>query len=352
MSKASLQTVRDAVKRSTFDPAYYIFGEDDFQKEDALKQLQTAALDPATRDFNLEARRGADLDAATLASLLSTPPMMAERRVVVIRDVTALKKDARKTLDAYLEKPASDLVVLLTAPSDAKPDPGLSKLATPLKFDELSGDRLPKWISHLVGSVHGTSITPEAIELLISSVGSDLYQLSMEIDKLASYAQDSAIDESAVTAVVGVTPGETLADFLDAVAARQAGIALPLVPLVLSQPKTSGVSVVMALATQMIAIGWGRARLDEGVSRPKLAQEYFEFLRTSGGAYTGRSWGSAASSWTKFVSSWKPGEIDRALDTLLEADSALKESRVSSEEQLLSGVVLALCPIDKVSAAA
>ena len=97
MSKAALQTVRDAIKRSSFEPAYYIYGEDDYQKEDAVKQLQLAALDPSTRDFNLEIRRAADLDAGNLSTLLSTPPMMAERRVVVIRDVGGLKKDSRRS---------------------------------------------------------------------------------------------------------------------------------------------------------------------------------------------------------------------------------------------------------------
>ncbi len=36
---------------------------------------------PSTRDFNLDIRAAAELDAETLGSLLGTPPMMAERRV-------------------------------------------------------------------------------------------------------------------------------------------------------------------------------------------------------------------------------------------------------------------------------
>ena len=243
-------------------------------------------------------------------------------------------------------------MLLLTAPAGAKADASLSALATPLKFDELSVDRLPKWIAHLAKTTHGVGITPEAVELLISSVGSDLYQLSMELDKLASFSQGSEINAAAVSAVVGVTPGETLPDFLDALGERQLVKALPLIPLILSQPKTTGVSVLMALSTQMLAIGWGRARLEEGLPRPRLASEYFDFLKQSNGAYTGRSWGSATSSWTKAVGSWSATEVDRVLDVLLEADYALKESRVSSEEQLVANVVLAICSAESASAAA
>src|SRR6185295_12390644 len=119
---SSLKTLRDTLKRRSFDGAYYIVGEDDYQKDDAVRQLVDAALDPASRDFNLDVRRGAELDAETLGILLSTPPMMAERRVVVIRDAGTLKKDARRALDEYLKQPTDDTLLILTCPAGSKTD--------------------------------------------------------------------------------------------------------------------------------------------------------------------------------------------------------------------------------------
>ena len=159
------------------------------------------------------------------------------------------------------------------------------------------------------------------------------------------------IGEDAVAAIVGVRRGETQADLLDAVADRNASRSLELIPHVLAQPKTTAVSVVMALSTQMLAISWGRARLDEGLSRARLAQEYFDLLKETG-AFTGRSWGSATAVWARAAERWSREALDRALDSLLEADIALKESRVSSEEQLLATVVLSLCAADERNAAA
>src|SRR5467141_2852355 len=99
MSASSLKTLRDAIKRRSFAGAYFVTGEDDYQKDEAVRQLVEAALEPASRDFNLDTRRAAELDPETLAVLLSTPPMMAERRVIVLREVNALKKDAQNALD-------------------------------------------------------------------------------------------------------------------------------------------------------------------------------------------------------------------------------------------------------------
>ena len=353
MSASSLKTLRDAIKRRSFDGAYFIWGEDDYQKDDAIRQLIEAALDPGARDFNLDTRRSAEIDAETLGVLLSTPPMMAERRVIVLRDVGALKKDARKVLDQYLKSPAPDLLLLMTGAAGSKADTGLSASSTSLQFDPLTGDRIPRWITHRVTSELGLTITEPAIELLQAAVGSDLHQLAGELDKLASYIEGHSqeIGEEAVAAVVGVRRGETQADLLDAVADRNAPRALGLISHVLAQTKTTGVSIVMALATQMLAISWGRSRLDEGLPRARLAQEYFDLLKATG-AFTGRPWGSAAAVWTRAADRWSRESLDRALDSLLEADIALKESRVSSEEQLLATVVLSLCAADDKSAAA
>jgi DNA polymerase-3 subunit delta len=228
----------------------------------------------------------------------------------------------------------------------------VSSAATPLQFDPLSGDRIPKWIVHHATAVLGVAISESAIELLHAAVGNDLHQLSAELDKLASYVEgrDQEIGEEAVAAVVGVRRGETLSDLLDAVADRNAARALDLVPHVLAQPKTTGVSVVMALSTQMLAISWGRAKLDEGLPRARLSQEYFNLLKETG-AFTGRPWGSATAVWARAAERWSRQSLDLALDSLLEADVALKESRVSSEEQLLASLLLSLCA-GEVSAAA
>jgi DNA polymerase-3 subunit delta len=353
MSASSLKTLRDAIKRRSFDGVYYISGEDEYQKDDAVQQLVGAALDPGATDFNLDTRRSAELDAETLGVLLSTPPMMAERRVIVLREVGMLRKDARKVLDQYLTHPAPDLLLLMTGTAGSKADATLSASSTVLQFDPLTGDRIPRWIAHKATSELGVKISEPAIELLQAAVGNDLHQLSGELDKLASYIEGHGeeIGEDAVAAVVGVRRGETQADLLDAVADRNVARALGLVSHVLTQPKTTGVSIVMALSTQMLAISWGRARLDEGLSIARLAQEYFDLLKETG-AFTGRPWGSATAVWARAAERWNRESLDRALDSLLEADVALKESRVSSEEQLLATVVLSLCAADERSAAA
>jgi len=326
-TSAGQNALRTAIQTRTFDPVYYFHGVEDYLKAEFLRQLIEAAVDPATRDFNLESLRATDLDAEALGSILGTPPMMAERRVVVVRDVGTLGNEARRILEQYLKRPASDSVVVLIAAAGSKEDQLLLEQTTAVEFEALSGARVPKWITYYATHDLGCEITPEAVTLLQSAVGTELSQLQIELDKLASFTVGGdrrLIDDEAVAAIVGVQRGETLGDLLDAVAQRDAARALELLPHVLQQPKTNAVTMVMALATQMLALAFGRALRDSGTPASRIQNELFNLLKEAGSAYTGRSWGDAVRAWSRAIDKWTAAELDKALLALLACDAALK----------------------------
>ena len=338
----------------SFERAYSIHGEEEFLKDAAVRQLLAAALDAATRDFNLDIRDAASVDAEALASLLATPPMMAERRVVLIRDAASLRKDARAAVDLFLQQgaskdAASDIILVLVfgPPDRGKPDRGLVQRTFSLETEPLTGNRVPKWIVHHASSVLGVSVTDAAAALLFEHAGNDLNALAGELDKLASYTNGGVIDEAAVSAVVGVRRGETLGDFLDAVGRCDAPRALALLAHVLDQPKVSAVQIVMALTTQTQALAWGRAMRARGTSVGRLSGEYYDLLKSAGGAYTGRPWGEAVKSWASSIDAWDDAALDHAMEALLAADIALKETRVSADEEILARLVLSMCVMDE-----
>jgi DNA polymerase III delta subunit len=148
---------------------------------------------------------------------------------------------------------------------------------------------------------------------------------------------------SAVEDLVGVRHGETLGDLLDAISVRDADKALRLLGHVLSQPRTTGVSVLLSLTTQTLALAYARALVDEGASASRLYDPLMEFLKSGKGVMTGRPWGEAVQSWVRAAGSWTSSELAAACETLLRADISLKDTRASSDEQVLATVILELC---------
>jgi DNA polymerase III delta subunit len=343
MPPVAMRALKTALENGVFDRAYLFHGDDDYLKEEKVRAVIARATEPSTKDFNLEVRRGAEVDAAALGLSLDALPMMAERRVVIVRDVMLLKKDARATLDRYLERPAGDVVLVLVASGTTKPDLALVERSTAVEFRLLNEDELAKWVSHRVEEL-GTSITSRAAGLLCGATGNDLALLAGEIEKLRSFT-DSEIDEAAVGAVVGVHRGETLGDLLDAVGQRDGVAAAALLARVLSQPKTTAVSIVMALTTQTLAIGWliaARGFGGRGLQPQQVERNFYNLLGQNRSSVVGRPWNEAVKGWARAVHRWDDASIDRSLELLLTADASLKETRFSSEEQILTTLLLAI----------
>ena len=70
------------------------------------------------------------------------------------------------------------------------------------------------------------------------------------------------------------------------------------------------------------------------------------------GAFPGRPWGEAVNAWSRHSEHWSADALDAAMEALLLADEAFKETKISSDEQLLGSLVLALCGADAVRHAA
>jgi hypothetical protein len=104
-----------ALAKGELAPVYYLHGPEDILKDEAVRAILDRALDPAFRDFNLDQRSAGQLDPDALFALCTTLPMMAERRVVVLRDLEGLKRKPklRAALLQYLGRPAPETVLVL-----------------------------------------------------------------------------------------------------------------------------------------------------------------------------------------------------------------------------------------------
>ena len=132
-----------------------------------------------------------------------------------------------------------------------------------------------------------------------------------------------------MTAVVGVRRGETMGDLLDAVARRDAATALGLVAARAGAAEGHGGRRGDGAHHADLALAWGAGDARRAASPPGvLAARVLRALLKETGAFPGRPWGEAVTRVDGgHATAGPPPQLDRALDLLLEADVALKETR-------------------------
>ena len=179
---------------TTLAPVYLVLGDAAPLVDDVVAAIVAAAEErcglPA---FNSHRARIGDGDPVEALVVARTVPMMAELRVVVVRDVGATDARFAEALLDYLERPCPSTVVVLVGP----------KFAAVKKGGKAWGSRITKAVS-AVGVVvkrDARSVRPErfvvaraeaagkrmsrpAAETLVHLVGSDLATLRQEVDKL------------------------------------------------------------------------------------------------------------------------------------------------------------------------
>ncbi|MEA3244710.1 MAG: DNA polymerase III subunit delta [Gemmatimonadota bacterium] len=342
MPLAALDALDNAVARGTPDLVYLLFGDNDFLKEERLREFVPALTDPGTREFNVDLLRGSDTDAGTLAQALDALPMLATRRVVVVREVSALRKDVRAVLDRYLEHPSPGTVLILVAPAGWKTEATLVGKATSVELGALNERDALAWVSARARQA-GTSIEPEAAERLFAATGSDLALIDGELRKLQDFAGAATITTTHVDAVTGVTSGSTAADLIDLACARDGRAAAALVPVVLRQPKASAVGMVLSLSAHLLGIGVVLQERERRTSPRHVANAIYTMMGAARSAPVGRPWSEAVGTMTRTADRWDFGSVDRALGLLADADSALKNTSVSTDEQVLVTLLLTMC---------
>ena len=336
------------------DPVYLLHGDEEVLKDEAIRALLDAAVG-TNRDFNLDVRYAADLTPESFHALVNTPPMLAERRAVVVRGAEQLGKRKTKLRDEvvrYLTNPNPTTVLVLVIAAGEEPDAELARASTAVSIEPLAADRVPGWLQHHASTL-GVTLAPDAADLLLNAVGTDLSTLARELEKLASLAAGTgggrAVTPDDVTSLVGVRRGETIYDLVHAALERRAARAAQLVEPVLEQAGMSGVKILSLLGTHLVGTAVARAERDRGAPPARLADIVFRQLLAAR-PYGLRAYKEEAAHWTRWSDVWCAAELSDALRAALAADNALKTATVSDDRGIVTQLVLGFAKRDREAA--
>ncbi len=338
-----------ALGRGELAPVYYLFGSEDILKDEAVRSIVDRALEPHERDFNLDLRGAQGMDPEELHALVNTLPMMATRRVVVVRDIEAWRRKptVQEVLRKYLENPSPETVLLLVEGSvsedklkDWEPDAAIIARSYAVDFKPLTPDRIPRWINHHAKRL-GVTFGEGAAEHLAVATEYSLGALRSELEKFASLADQGPVSLQQVGELVGIYHGETLEDWVVAVLDGDGAKAVTLARRVLEHSGMSGVKMVSAIGPALIGTRLARSLYDKGTRGPALERALFDRIRTIRLFGIGE-WKVVAKNWSRWAETWPAPRLRIALRVALETDAALKNTRITNEEGLILGLTLRL----------
>lgn len=166
-------------------PVYYLCGEEKYLKERAVEVL-LARLKPDAFNFSeFAAGKGGSREALLQAM---TPPMAADRRVVVLRSADKANADELDSIREYLASPNPDatLVVISDRKQD-KADPlfdPCAKAGAAASFKSLFPAEAMSFFAAMLQR-DGLSVSREAAAMMVELVGTDSLALRQEAEKLA-----------------------------------------------------------------------------------------------------------------------------------------------------------------------
>jgi DNA polymerase III subunit delta len=270
--KAEIQNLVQDIRSGRIRPVYFLFGEESYFIDSLIRELRTKIVRPETRDFNYDMLHAEETDGDAAVAIASSFPLMAERRLLVLKSVQKFPPSDKKRILAYVEAPLESTCLVLTAPDADRRQSfygELTKLAVSVECKPLYADGAAQWVERAVRA-RGGQISKEAAVLLVEQVGVQLWSLSGEIEKLMTFAgPKTALGLAEVEAAAGFSRKYNQWDFADAVGNREFSLAMVIMRRLLRE-KSSETGLIVELSRRVVLLMRVRSLMDAGSSRSSI----------------------------------------------------------------------------------
>lgn len=234
------QIIND-VKNGNFVPVYLLMGTEPYYPDLVCDEIIKYALTDSERDFNQTVFYGLDTDAGTVASECRSYPMMAERRLVVVKEAQSMK--TLEDLATYAADPMEStvLVILMHGASADKRRSlykNVQKKGVVLVSDALRDYEMPQWITSFYKS-RGLDIEPAAAALLAEYAGTDMSRIMLETEKMQKNLPEGTVRVNAadIEKNVGISRQFSIFELTKALSYMKAEKALKIAAYIGNGPK-------------------------------------------------------------------------------------------------------------------
>lgn len=185
-----MKTILQHIETTTYKPVYLLYGEEDYLKEQACRQLKNALV-AADDTMNLCTFQGKGQDENAIIQLSQTLPFFQEHRVILLEETGLAGKCSDEFLDNLKELPDTTVIIMVEESVDKRSRlyKWIQKNGYPVEFSYQDEKSLRQWVQDQLKE-DGKTMDGAAMHLLLERTDGKMTAIENELQKLVLYAGD------------------------------------------------------------------------------------------------------------------------------------------------------------------
>lgn len=268
-----MKSLNEDLKTGKFKQIYLLYGEEAYLKKQYKERFIKAML-PEGDTMNYAYYEGKNTDIKEVIDLAETLPFFAERRLIVFENTGFFKSAGADLADYIGDMPDTTYFIFIESEVDKR-----SRLYKAVKAKghivELGvqdENTLRRWVQGLVKKEHKT-MEPGDIVYFLNKVGTDMENITKELEKLVCYAMDrDALTREDIDAVCVTQITSHIFEMVNAVAEKNQRKALDLYYELLAL-KEPPMRILFLLTREYRILFHVKALLKQGYGRKEIASK-------------------------------------------------------------------------------
>jgi len=272
--------LKQQIKSGTTGNLYLFFGEEIFIKDTYIKIMEKLVPQDDFSDFNRFFLDGKNLDTEKIDDTLDSFPVMAEKKLVIIKNSGIFKlrdSEVDSSIREYWQeklKNIPDFVLLIFDEQEVDKRSALyksiAKYGLSVEFNYMNDYELVAWIVREAGKCK-KKIDKSSAEYLLSLCDPGISNLKNELDKLIDYC-DNEIYKTDIDKVVSKPLSVVIFDITDAITKHDNDTAVNIL-LRLKESKASAFNVLYLLSSNFDKMLHAKLLLQSGATYEMVASK-------------------------------------------------------------------------------
>lgn len=190
------------IESQYFRRCYLIYGDEAYLRLQNRDKL-VKAMGGGASSMNFTKYEGDDCNPAAIIDMAETMPFLSDKRVILVENSGFFKAGCPE-LAEYLKEPSeTTYFIFIEKEVDKRKDiyKVVSKTGFEMCCDVQDEDTLKRWIASRLRA-EGKNISPRTLAFFLERVGTDMSNISTELEKLVCYCMDkSEVTEEDIDAV-------------------------------------------------------------------------------------------------------------------------------------------------------